>query len=315
MAFNNAFSYTWPVLFWWITTFISYLYWRKTISTKLPEYCHYSFLKNGRNVLYYNKYWHLVSAHTRHRVIYISWRLYPGRMNGVSFVVQNFSQRHLSFTQRLPLPIPEHTTYTSLSLHQGPRLLLFLHFGLGEKWRFDNAAGRIDFIIYSVMYVNRRKKYKKKRDHTIVLCSGGWTSIYLFCFFFYPSAVFSPSERSFLYECVRFLCLTPFPWHYYSDTHFLHSPLAHTHTHKYTLFYISRFFFRRNVIFLFFFFTVSRFVILFYVVYLHRSHNDCTPTQQRVDERCLWTELINFGIDFFFIHFIFLRTPSCEMTK
>lgn len=86
-------------------------------------------------------------------------------------------------------------------------VLAFSSFQTCEKWRFDNAAGRMDFIIYSVMYVNKKKKkkyIKEKKNHTVVLCLG--MDFHLFFFFFFTPLQCFSGERSFLYEPIQLFC-------------------------------------------------------------------------------------------------------------
>lgn len=261
------------------------------------------------------KFWHLTSAYTCHRIIYI----FPGGSTRERRVACHSSCKIVHDTicpSSNHYPLHSSLAHTSLLLYQEPRLLLFLHFGLGEKWRFDNAAGRMDFIIYSVIYVNRRKKYiKEKKPYGRFVLGDGLPFIYFIFIFFYPSAMFSPSERGFLYERIRFLCCTPAPslCHYYSRTHFLHSPSARTHTH-YSIFrcfpWGETLF---SPFFSFYCVEVSSFQFMLFVcvvvIAIARWHNSALMR----DDDVMHVSWFNRFLGWFFL-FLY-NTPSCEITK
>lgn len=152
---------------------------------------------------------------------------------------------------------------------------------LCEKWRFDNTAGRMDFIIYSVMYVNKKikiKKYiKEKRNHTVVLCLG--MDFHLFIFFLPLSSVFF-WQKSFLYGRTVFVSLS------YSLA--LPPPFTHSLFHTLTNAAHHIYFSWEKTLLSFFIIIVSRFRH-FGLCCLFVCHNDCRLSERwRCHVMCEW---------------------------
>jgi len=132
----------------------------------------------------------------------------------------------------------------------------------------------MDFIIYSVMYVNKKKKTKKyikeKRNHTVVLCLG--MDFHLFIFFLPLSSVFFRQKRFSLWTysfCVP-LSLTRPPF----SLSLFHT-LSNTAHHLY--------FSWEKALLSFFIIIVSRFHH-FGLCCLFVCHNDCRHNIVRDDD-------------------------------
>lgn len=178
----------------------------------------------------------------------------------VSFAVQNCTLCHLSFN-------PNDT----LTLSDSAAFLSFLSFRTREKWRFDNAAGRMDFIIYSVVCVEKKTIHKrrqgKKKPYGRSVLRDGLPFIYLFIFALLDTVFLYPTtQRGFSFYGTWLLL-----WYRASSIAL------------YTIIFRGRWCKGQNVIY--FILLCQGFVISVYVV-VCSPHNDCR--RDTVYERWRW---------------------------